>query len=200
VERVPPEPTTDHRRATAERNVAAILDAAEALMARGAAASTSAVAAEAGVSRVTVYAHFPTREALLEGVAERTVGRAAASLAAARLDDGPAPEALDRLIAVAWDHLDRGGSIARAASDVLPPAAMARAHEALHAPIRALIARGQAEGSFRTDLPTGWLVATYFALMHACGDAIRAGTLERADAVGVLQPTLRSAYAPTVSR
>jgi TetR/AcrR family transcriptional regulator, mexCD-oprJ operon repressor len=40
-----PDTTTDHRRATAERNVSAILDAAESLLARGAAASTSAVAA-----------------------------------------------------------------------------------------------------------------------------------------------------------
>lgn len=188
------EASTDHRRATAERNVAAILDAAEALMARGAAASTSAVAAEAGVSRVTLYAHFPTREALLEGVAERTIGRAAAALADARLEEGPALDALDRLIAVAWDHLDRGGAIARAASDRLTPAARRRAHEALHAPIRALIARGQAEGTFRADLPVPWLLSSYFALMHACGEEVRAGTLERSDAVGVLQPTLRAVF------
>jgi AcrR family transcriptional regulator len=188
------EARTDHRRATAERNIAAILDAAEALMARGAAASTSAVATEAGVSRVTLYAHFPTREALVEGVAQRTIGRAAAALAEARLDEGPAPEALDRLIAVAWDHLDRGGAIARAAADQLSPAARRRAHEALHAPIRALIDRGRADGAFRTDLPETWLLSSYFALMHACGEEVRAGTLQRDDAVGVLQPTLRAVF------
>ena len=102
-----PEASTDHRRATAERNVAAILDGAEALLARGAAASTTAVATEAGVSRVTVYAHFPTREALLEAVAERAVAQATVALESAQLEDGTALEALDRLIAVAdGDHLD----------------------------------------------------------------------------------------------
>jgi TetR/AcrR family transcriptional repressor of mexCD-oprJ operon len=190
-----PEGSTDHRRATAERNVEAILDAAEALLTRGAAASTSAVAAEAGVSRVTVYAHFATREALLEGVAARAVGRASVALADARLDEGSALDALDRLIAVAWDHLDRGGAIARATSDQLPPAAMSRAHAALREPIGALARRGQAEGVFREDLPVGWLISSYFALMHACGEEVRAGTLAREDAVAILQPTLRAVFA-----
>lgn len=188
-------PTTDHRRATAERSVAAILDAGEALLARGAASSMSAVAAAAGVSRVTLYAHFPTREALIEGVVARVVERAKVALAEARLDEGPALAALDRLTAIAWDHLDRGGGIARSAADVLTPAAMERAHATLHEPIGALIRRGQASGEFRDDLTAGWLLATYFALMHAAGDQMRAGALASEDAVGVLQPTLRSVFA-----
>jgi TetR/AcrR family transcriptional repressor of mexCD-oprJ operon len=192
---VTPEASTDHRRATAERNVAAILDGAEALLARGAAASTTAVATEAGVSRVTVYAHFPTREALLEAVAERAVRQATVALEAAHLDDGTAPEALDRLIAIAWQELDRHGAIARSVTDQLPPAAMVRAHKALYGPLGALVARGQADGSFRTDLPATWLVSTYFALMHTCGDEVRAGRMTSGAAAGVLQKSLRSLFA-----
>jgi AcrR family transcriptional regulator len=163
-------------------------------MARGAAASTTAVATEAGVSRVTVYSHFPTRDALLEAVAERAVRRATAALASARLDEGPAVEALDRLVDVAWHHLDRGGAITRAAEDQLRPDAMHRAHATLRAPIGALLARGQAEGAFRDDLPAEWVISSYFALMHACGEEVRAGRMDAADAVGVLQPTLRSLF------
>ncbi len=48
----------DHRRATAERNVQAILDSAEQLLERREPVSIAAVATHAGVSRVTVYAHF----------------------------------------------------------------------------------------------------------------------------------------------
>ena len=51
----------DHRRATAERNAASTI---------------AAVATRAGLSRVTVYAHFNTREAILEAVVERAVARA----------------------------------------------------------------------------------------------------------------------------
>jgi AcrR family transcriptional regulator len=188
-------PPTDHRRATAERNVVALLDAAETLLARGDGASISAVAAAAGVSRVTLYAHFPTREALVEGVVTRVVERARDALADARLEEGPALEALDRVIAIGWDHLDRGGGIARVGADVLTPAAMDRAHRALHEPLGALVRRGQASGEIREDLSVAWLLTTFFAVMHAAGEQLRAGTLARADAVGVLQPTLRSVFA-----
>jgi AcrR family transcriptional regulator len=189
-----PDTTTDHRRATAERNVEAILDATEALLARGAAASTSAVAAQAGVSRVTVYAHFATREALLEAVVERVVRRATAAIAAARIETGAPLEALERLVAAAWGELERNRVVAQAASEQLSPAALTRSHEALHAPIAALIRRGQDEGAFRDDLPAGWLVASYFALMHACGEEVRAGRLPEGDAVPTLQATLRGIF------
>jgi TetR/AcrR family transcriptional repressor of mexCD-oprJ operon len=188
---MPADTTTDHRRATAERNVEAILDAAEALLARGAAASTSAVAAQAGVSRVTVYAHFATREALLEAVVERVVRRATAAIGAARIEEGAPLQAFERLVAAAWGELERNRVVAQAASEQLSPAALTRSHEALHAPIAALIRRGQDEGAFRDDLPVGWLVASYFALMHACGEEVRAGRLAAGDAVPALQATLR---------
>jgi AcrR family transcriptional regulator len=50
------EAVVDHRRATADRNAAAILDATERLLERGAALNMRAIAAEAGVSRPTLYA------------------------------------------------------------------------------------------------------------------------------------------------
>jgi AcrR family transcriptional regulator len=65
---------TDHRRAVAERNVEAILDAAEALIERRSQTTITAVANEAGVSRVTVYSNFPTTEQLVEAVVERASG------------------------------------------------------------------------------------------------------------------------------
>jgi TetR/AcrR family transcriptional regulator, mexCD-oprJ operon repressor len=190
-----PDASSDHRTATAERNVEAILDATEALLARGAPATTTAVAAEAGVSRVTVYAHFPTREALLEGVTERVVTGFAATLVQAELDQGPAPEALARLIALAWSKLDHYGAIADAVIGQLSSVALARAHTTLHEPISRLIARGQAEGSFRSDLPPGWLLSCYFALVHACGDQVRSGVIEPGTAVGVLQRTIGDLFA-----
>jgi AcrR family transcriptional regulator len=185
-----PKAGTDHRTATAERNIEAILDATETLLARGAPATTTAVAAEARVSRVTVYAHFPTREARLEGVAERAIERFASTLADAELDQGPAPEALHRLIAIAWSQIDHLDAIAGAVTDQLSRAALDRAHVSLHAPITSLIERGRAEGTFRADLPTGWLLACYFSLVHACGDQVRAGELESGDAVSLLQRTI----------
>jgi TetR/AcrR family transcriptional regulator, mexCD-oprJ operon repressor len=185
---------TDHRRATAERNLGAILDAAEALLARGVAAGISAVAAEAGVSRVTVYAHFPTREALLEAVVARVVRQAIATIEAASLEEGPPMDALERLTAAGWRELERHQTVAHAAGEQLSSAAVLRAHESMYAPLGALVRRGQAEGAFRRDQPPEWLLATYFALMHAYRDEVRAGRLGAEDAIPTLQATLRRVF------
>jgi TetR/AcrR family transcriptional regulator, mexCD-oprJ operon repressor len=188
------EAATDHRRATAERNIEAILDAAEVLLERGAQASITAVAAEAGVSRVTVYAHFPTREGLLGAVVERAIKRAAVALRAAKPNEGPAVEALDRVIAAAWQELDRNRAIAQATADQLSSAEVARTHAAAMRPIRRLVDRGRREGAFRTDLPADWLVTGCFALLHACGDQVRAGAMSSAEALDVLTRTMHDLF------
>jgi AcrR family transcriptional regulator len=189
------QPQTDHRRAIAERNVAAILDAAEALLERASPATVAAVAGESGVSRVTVYAHFPTLDALLEAVVERAVKRFSEALNGVKPEDGPPIEALKRVITVAWRELDRNSAIADAASRQLSSAALTRAHQAPQDRIRALIERGRDDGSFRTDLPAHWLLTTFFALLHASGDEVRAGRLDTAEALTALTGTLADVFA-----
>ena len=189
-----PDSTTDHRRATAQRNVDAILDAAVTLLERGTGASISAVAEQAGVSRVTVYAHFPTREALLAAVLQRAVNHARSALEAAEPHTGTAVEALDRIIAVAWRELDRNRAIAQATAEHLVSADVLRTHDAAIQPIRELIERGRADGAFRTDLPTDWLVTSFFALLHACGDHVRAGRMTATRAPEILTITVRDLF------
>jgi AcrR family transcriptional regulator len=187
------EPATDHRRATAERNIAAILDAAERLLARGAATSIVAVAAEAGVSRVTVYGHFPAREDILEAVVERATRGAVAALDAAEPERGPPGEAFERLITASWAGLTRHLSTGRAAAEQLSPDAMRRAHEPILGRVRALIERGRDAGDFRTDVPAEWHVATMLALSHAAADEVRAGRMDADTAGAALRVTLRAA-------
>jgi len=191
-----PTPATDHRQATAQRNVAAILDAVEVLLERREQPSISAVAAQAGVSRVTVYAHFPAAEALLEAVVQRAVDRTAAVLDAAQPGTGPPLVALRRLLAAGWHELGRNGEIAAAAATQLSPAALARSHQAAQQRVRELVDRGQADGSFRTDLPPGWLVTSIFALIHACADEARAGRVEPGQALPVLTATIHDLVTP----
>ena len=185
------EPATDHRRAIAERNVEAILDAAERLLQRHAQATIAGVASEAGVSRVTVYAHFPTREQLLEAVVERAVRRAAHAIDAIQPRNGPPLDALARLIATGWHQLDHNRAMAQAAAEQLSPAAVTRAHEGVLRRIRDLVQRGRDTGDFRTDLPTDWLVTSTLSLMHACGDEVRAGRIEPDHALELLTTTIR---------
>ena len=184
-----PEPATDHRRAVAERNVEAILDAAERLLERRAPATIAAVAAQAGVSRVTVYAHFATREDLLTALVERAVERASADLEAAQPDVGPAGEALERVIAGSLQHLGHNVAVASAAAEQLTPATLRRAHEMSLAAVHRLVDRGRDTGEFRTDLPADWQVTCFYTLLHAAGDDVRAG---RADSPAALDALTRS--------
>ncbi len=187
---------TGYQREVAERNVEAILDAAEELLQQGQ-ANISAVAVLAGVSRVTVYAHFPTWTALLEAAVERAVRRTMAALESAHANDGPPVEALDRMIAAAWQHLARYEAMAAAVAELLSPESVARTHHAAHRTIGMLLARGQADGSFRADLPAVWLVTACIALVHACSDGVRAGQVQEHNAVRILTTSVRDLFTGT---
>ncbi len=187
-------PSKDHRRAVADRNIEAILDAAERLLERGGQATISAVATEAGLSRVTVYAHFPTREQLLKAVAERAIRLATVETEAARLDEGSAADALDRVVALSWRVLDRHQAMARATAEQLSSDDRRRLHETLLAGFRRLVDRGREQGCFRSDLPPEWLVASFYALIHAASDEVRAGRLEPSAAPEVLGATMRDLF------
>lgn len=175
----------DPRQATAERNLAAILNAAEGLIERGRQPSVSAVAAEARVSRVTFYAHFQDRRQLLEALLERALRDTASALTSAEPEAGPAPDALRRLVAASWEQLDRNDAIARAAAE-LSPDAVRRAHETARAVYRALLERGRREGAFRTDLPADWLMTALQGLVHAAADAVRTGELQSKNVLDAL--------------
>jgi AcrR family transcriptional regulator len=191
------ERAADYQRAIAERNVEAILDAVEDLLERRAQASISAVAAQAGVSRVTVYAHFPTGEALLEAAVERAVRRTMTALEATAPASGPPVQALERMLAAAWQHLARYGAMAQAVADQLGPEAVTRTHQAAHQTVGALLERGRADGSFRTDLPAAWLVTACIALIHACAQEVRAGRIGEHDAARILTATVRDLFTGT---
>jgi TetR/AcrR family transcriptional repressor of mexCD-oprJ operon len=187
--------TTAYQREVAGRNVEAILDAVEELLQSQGHANISAVAAQAGVSRVTVYAHFPTWTALLEAAVERAVRRTMTALQSVHADDGPPIEALERLLAATWQHLARYGAMAAAVAELLTPEAVTRTHQAVHHTVGALLERGQADGSFRTDLPARWLLTASVALVHACSDEVRAGHIDEHDAIRILTTSVRALFA-----
>lgn len=186
-----------YQRVIAERNVEAILDAVEELLERRGQASISAVAAQAGVSRVTVYAHFPTWEALLEAAVERAVRRTITALEAAEPDAGPPVQALERMLAAGWQHLARYSAMAQAVAEQLSREAVTRTHQAAHQMIGALLERGRADGSFRTDLPAAWLVTACIALIHACAAEVRVGRISEHDAAHILIATVRDLFTGT---
>jgi TetR/AcrR family transcriptional regulator, mexCD-oprJ operon repressor len=185
----------DSRQLTVERNLGAILDGAERVLERGEPVSISAVAVEVGLSRPTVYAHFPDLERLLEALVERTVRTTMAAVDSAEPERGPAIDALRRLLAASWQELGRHEDIARASAAGLSANAMRRAHHAARAAIGKLIERGRREGAFRTDVTAGWLVTSCLALIHAAVEAVRAGELSSDAAIDVLSVTIVDLFA-----
>src|SRR5919201_2501702 len=184
----------DSRYVTAERNLEAILDAAQGLLQRGEQINVSAVATAAGVSRPTVYSHFPNPDQLLKALVERTVQRTMAAIESAEPESGPPLDALQRLIAASWEELAHHEEIARAASTHLNAHAMRRAHESARGVIRKLVERGRRGHSFRTDLPIEWLVTTCLALIHAAADEVRMGELDPSAAHTALYRTIADLF------
>jgi len=81
-----------------DRIAAGILDTAAAVLAgRGESASMAEIADAAGVSRATLYRYFPTRDTLLNALAEAASAELRDRIADAELDTIPVPEAIARL-------------------------------------------------------------------------------------------------------
>ncbi|TDC87833.1 TetR/AcrR family transcriptional regulator [Nonomuraea deserti] len=181
------------KRADAERNIVAIIAAATESFARDPDASMTDIAKAAGLGRVTLYAHFPSREQLLRTVLAETIAESTRIIEAASPAEGPPAEALARMIRSCWPLLSRFGSLHAAAQRALPADEVRRRHDRPMAHVERLVARGRAEGAFRTDLPVEWLVTTVYTLLHAAADEAAAGRLAT-EAVGeILEKTLLAA-------
>jgi AcrR family transcriptional regulator len=165
------------RRADAQRNVAAILDAAVELLGRHPEAGMDEIASAAGVARQTVYAHFRSRHALLEAVVERVTAEVIAALASLDLDRQPAVPALRQWLDTTWGLLERYPILLTSAIPAAPPEEDLRRHEPVTGHLLALIRRGQQTGEFDPRLPAQWLIAATIALGHAAGQEVAAGRM-----------------------
>lgn len=190
-----PRPAVDHRRAIAQRNAATLLDATERLLAGNAPLTMAAIAAEAGLSRPTLYAHFKTIGDVVEAAVERSVTESLAAVEAARPQDGPADEALRRMAAASWGQLARFEGLARRAADHVSPGALHRTHAPLMEHMYALVERGQRAGGFRGDVPADWLVTMFYALVHAAYEHAAAHPASRPQVPALLETTLADVFA-----
>jgi TetR/AcrR family transcriptional regulator, mexCD-oprJ operon repressor len=183
------------RRADARRNIAAILDAATACLIRDPQVSTSAIARAAGVGRVTLYGHFPSRAELVDAVFARVIREADVAFDGLDLS-GDARAALARLVASSWRIVAAHRSVLVAAEQELPAERIRSLHDRPMERVRALVERGRRDGVFRRDLPVAWLVAIFYTVLHGAADEIEAGRLVVDEAAGAIIATLLAAYTP----
>ncbi len=182
-------------RADARRNEQRILDATAEAIAADPGASLERIARRAGVSRVTLYAHFPGREALLDALTARSVREMTAALREAAPATGPADEALERVLRAAWGTIGRYRGLV-IVNQRLPPAELGARTAPATAPLHALIRRGQREGTFDPELPADWLLAVVVDLVHAASRQVSAGRLDPAAAERALLRTARAVLRP----
>jgi len=176
------------RRADAERSIASILDAAVDVLSERPEASMEDIAGAAGVSRQTVYAHYSSREALVDAVAERALAQAVAAIDAAEPERGPPAEALERLVAASWQTLERH---ARLLERMQAQRGGGEQLHAFHGPILArlerLVRRGKRAGVFDRRQPTPWLLTTVISLSHAAAAEVSAGRMSAREAGDALR-------------
>lgn len=182
-------------RADARRNVAAILQAAQDCLVHDPEATVAQIAKAAGVGRVTLYGHFPTRADLVDAAFQQATADAGAILGAVDMSGEPTA-ALTRFVTASWQVIHRFRALHTAAQRELP-ADRIRAHHDQHLDrLTGLVERGREAGAFRTDVPAHWLVTVAYTLMHAAADESSEGRLADADAEHAILATLLGAYQP----
>ncbi len=152
------EPSSELR-IDARRNQKRILLAAARLLADDPAASIQRIADEAQLARPTVYRRYPTREALIEAIAQEAIGEFATALDEAGAAGEDAASTLGRLIR----------ALARIGADYPTVLQSAHAHDtaSLVDRVDELIARGQAQGVIRADVTSDVLRHALFGALSA---------------------------------
>ena len=187
------------RRADAERNITRIVSAARQALSADPEATLDDIAKAAGVGRMTLYGHFPSRAALVEAAMVDALRAGEQTLSAVDLT-GDARHALTRLLESSWSLVAESIALLSAAQDALPAARIRELHAGPAQRVEELLRRGQAQGAFRTDLPITWLVNVLHHVLHGIAEEIRAGRVRTEDAARMVVATVQPMLAPSPDR
>ncbi len=184
------------RRADAERSIARIVSAARHVLSVNPDATVDDIARTAGVGRMTLYGHFPSRAELVEAAVLDALRAGEQALSAVDLT-GDARHALTRLLESSWSLVAESIALLTAAQNTLPPARIRELHAGPAERFDQLLRRGQDQGVFRTDLPVTWLVNVVHHVLHGAADEVRADRVSSTDAAGMVVATVQPLLAAT---
>jgi AcrR family transcriptional regulator len=184
------------RRADAERNRSAIVDAALEALSNDPDVSMAEIARRAGVVRATVYVHFPTRESLLDAVMEHSTGLVAEAIRGAEPARGEPREALERVLRATWRQLGKFHSVLAINISRLSAKELHRRHLPVTTQFIPLLERGQAEGVLRSDVSALWLIAVLRAIVHVASTELEAGRLSESEVERTMLTTALAAVGP----
>ena len=149
-----------------------IIAAAMRVLAEDTAASMVEVAAATGIGRATLYRHFPSRRALIDAIRSQAMRDCREVLAGAGLDDGPATEALGRVVRALVPVLDRYRVLLDAPPADLSDPEQRALKAAVEGPLLAVLRRGRREGDIAPGLPDGFLYELVSGVLRAARRAI----------------------------
>ncbi|WP_345589913.1 helix-turn-helix domain-containing protein [Streptomyces marokkonensis] len=157
-----------------------VLRSAAALLTRRATATMDEVARAAGLSRATLHRHFAGRDALVRALESLGIAECEAALDAARLDDGPAADAVRRLVR---EIESAAGLLAflYTENQLFEGEEQNEGWARMDARLAAVFRRGQESGEFRIDLTPAWLTEALYGLLASGAWAVTEGRVARND-------------------
>lgn len=156
-----------------------VLRSAAALLTRKSTATMDEVAKAAGISRATLHRQFAGRDALVRALEALGIAECEAALDAARLAEGPAREAVRRLVR---EVEPAAGLLAFLYSEnQLFEGEQNEGWSRIDDRIAALFRRGQAAGEFRIDLTPAWLTEALYGLLASGAWAVSEGRVAPKD-------------------
>lgn len=170
-----PQARRRRQRSDARQSIAAVTDAAIQVLAGRPDASVDEIARAAGVSRQTVYAHFPSRDALIDAVVERAVAEFTSLFDGLDLDTAPPAQALIRLLEAGWRIAGRYPFLWL--QPVVDPGKDAERHAPVLDRLLDVVRRGQDSGDFDASVPAPWLLSAILSLGRATEDEVKAGRM-----------------------
>ncbi len=157
-----------------------VLRAAAALLTRKSTATMDEVAKAAGISRATLHRHFAGRDALVRALEALGIAECEAALDAARPDEGPARDAVTRLVR---EIEPAAGLLAflYTENQLFEGEEQNEGWARLDERITALFRRGQESGEFRIDLTPVWLTEALYGLFASGAWAVLEGRVAGKD-------------------
>ncbi|MET7654692.1 MULTISPECIES: helix-turn-helix domain-containing protein [unclassified Streptomyces] len=151
-----------------------VLRSAAALLTRKSTATMDEVARAAGISRATLHRHFAGRDALVRALEILGIAECEAALDAARPDEGPAREAVRRLVG---EFEPAAGLLAflYTENQLFEGAEQNQGWTRIDERVSGLFRRGQLGGEFRIDLTPAWLTEALFGLLASGAWMVQSG-------------------------
>lgn len=151
----------------------AILEAAFQTFSRQPTASLADVAKHAGVGRATLHRHFKSRELLMVALARTATEELDEAVDTATADAISHTDGLKKALGAMIPLADRQWFLAHEPIDLDPE--IAKSYKTGLDELATSIEEAKAEGTFRKDIPTVWIVETYENLVYAAWTMVRDG-------------------------